>query len=48
MSDLLRRLYHRLPVPARSVAATLRGLYLRSWRYGAETEIGRASCRERV
>ncbi|HYT72712.1 MAG TPA: AMP-binding protein [Gemmatimonadales bacterium] len=38
MSDLLRRLYHHLPAPARSAAATLRGLYLRSWRYGAETE----------
>ena len=38
MSDLLLRLYHRLPAAARSATATLRGLYLRSWRYGAETE----------
>lgn len=30
--------YHSLPNPARSVAASLRGLYLRSWRYGPETE----------
>jgi len=38
MSDLLMRFYHRLPAAARSATATLRGLYLRSWRYGAETE----------
>src|SRR5713101_7275778 len=38
MSDTLLRLYHRLPAPMRSVAASLRGLYLRSWRYGPETE----------
>ncbi len=38
MSDRLLRLYHRLPAPARSVAATLRGLYLRWWRYGPETD----------
>jgi phenylacetate-CoA ligase len=38
MSDTLLRLYHRLPAPARSVAASLRGLYLRSWRYGPESE----------
>jgi len=31
-------LYHRLPPPARNLAATLRGYYLRSWRYGPETE----------
>jgi phenylacetate-CoA ligase len=30
--------YERLPGPARSIAASLRGLYLRSWRYGPETE----------
>jgi phenylacetate-CoA ligase len=35
---LLLQLYHRLPVPTRSVAASLRGLYLRSWRYGPESE----------
>src|SRR2546430_12859802 len=38
MSDALLHLYHRLPGPARAVAASLRGLYLRSWRYGPETE----------
>src|SRR2546428_3945524 len=38
MSDTLLRLYHRLPAPTRSVAASLRGAYLRSWRYGPETE----------
>jgi phenylacetate-CoA ligase len=38
MSDTLLRLYHRLPAPTRSVAASLRGLYLRSWRYGPESE----------
>lgn len=32
-------LYHRLPAGrARSVAATLRGAYLRAWRYGPETD----------
>ena len=30
--------YQRLPGGARSVVASLRGLHLRSWRYGAETE----------
>jgi phenylacetate-coenzyme A ligase PaaK-like adenylate-forming protein len=38
MSDIVLRLYHHLPVPLRSVAASLRGLYLRSWRYGPETD----------
>ncbi len=37
MGDTLLRAYHRLPAPLRSVAATLRGHYLRSWRYGPET-----------
>lgn len=37
MSDLLLRLYHRLPASARSAVATARGFYLRSWRYGPET-----------
>lgn len=32
------RIYHRLPSRGRSIAASLRGLYLNSWRYGAETE----------
>src|SRR5215813_148771 len=38
MSDTLLRLYHCLPASTRSVAASLRGLYLRSWRYGPESE----------
>ncbi|MGH9364126.1 MAG: phenylacetate--CoA ligase family protein [Thermoanaerobaculia bacterium] len=36
--DPLLRLYHLLPAPLRSGAASVRGLYLRSWRYGRETE----------
>jgi phenylacetate-CoA ligase len=38
LSDFALRLYHACPGPARSLAATGRGLYLRSWRYGRETE----------
>jgi phenylacetate-CoA ligase len=38
MTDTLLRYYHSLPSPLRSVAASLRGFYLRSWRYGPETE----------
>jgi phenylacetate-CoA ligase len=38
MKDWMVNLYHRLPGPAPSVAASLRGFYLRSWRYGSETE----------
>ena len=38
MSSLALNVYHRLPPPLRSVAATLRGLSLRRWRYGAETD----------
>src|SRR5919197_1600887 len=38
MSDTLLRLYHHLPASTRSIAASLRGVYLRSWRYGPETE----------
>jgi phenylacetate-CoA ligase len=38
MKSYLLNLYHGLPVPARSVAASLRGYYLRWWRYGPETE----------
>jgi phenylacetate-CoA ligase len=48
MSKLLW-LYHHLPAgPARSLAATLRGTYLRAWRYGPETErlVGEALARE--
>lgn len=49
MSDALLRLYHRLPSGTRSVAASLRGLYLRAWRYGPETDrlVAEALDRER-
>jgi phenylacetate-CoA ligase len=42
------RLYHALPHPARTAAATMCGYYLRSWRYGEETErlVGEARERE--
>ncbi|MBI5629281.1 MAG: phenylacetate--CoA ligase family protein [Elusimicrobia bacterium] len=32
------QIYHRLPYPLRVLAASARGYYLRSWRYGPETE----------
>lgn len=38
MNDALMKLYGHLPASLRSTAASLRGLYLRSWRYGHETE----------
>ena len=38
MRDHVLALYHRLPGPARSAAATLRGFYLHLWRYGRESE----------
>jgi phenylacetate-CoA ligase len=38
MNDTLMKLYNHLPAPMRSLAASLRGLHLRSWRYGPETE----------
>jgi phenylacetate-CoA ligase len=38
MTALALRLYHRLPGPARSIAATLKGYYLRWWRYGPTSE----------
>ena len=38
MIDWSLQLYHHLPGPMRSVAASLRGLYLRSWRYDSKTE----------
>jgi len=36
--DLAIQIYHRMPHQLRSIAATLRGAYLHSWRYGVETE----------
>lgn len=47
MSDLRLQIYHRLPAPLRSVAASLRGYYLNSWRYGAESEQLIAAAQER-
>src|SRR5688572_25966426 len=38
MKDIMLRAYHHLPGSLRSVAASIRGLYLRSWRYGSETD----------
>lgn len=38
MKGALLKAYHSLPAPLRSVAASLRGFYLRSWRYGPETD----------
>lgn len=38
MSKTIQSIYHRLPARGRSIAASLRGLYLNSWRYGPETE----------
>lgn len=38
MKGALLKAYHTLPASLRSVAASMRGLYLRSWRYGPETE----------
>ena len=35
---LLHNIYKRLPAPARSAAASVRGAYLQALRYGAETE----------
>jgi phenylacetate-CoA ligase len=37
MRDWLVHAYYNLPGPARAVAASMRGYYLRSWRYGPET-----------
>jgi len=38
MNGALLRFYHRLPAPMRSAAASLRGFYIRSWRYGPDSE----------
>ncbi|MGE0448380.1 MAG: phenylacetate--CoA ligase family protein [Vicinamibacterales bacterium] len=38
MHDRLLRAYHRLPSGPRSLVASAWGLYLRSWRYGPETD----------
>jgi phenylacetate-CoA ligase len=38
MHNVYLQIYHRLPWHARNVVASLRGSYLRRWRYGVETE----------
>ena len=38
MNDVYLKLYHALPPHARNLTASLRGVYLRSWRYGPESE----------
>jgi phenylacetate-CoA ligase len=38
MRDDILALYHRLPAPVRSAAASVRGVYLNLWRYGPGTE----------
>ena len=47
MNDNLLHLYHKLPGPARSVAASLRGYGLKRWRYGHETDRLVEAARER-
>ncbi len=49
LNDRALRVYHRLPSGPRSAAASLWGLYLRSWRYGAGTDrlVAEALDRER-
>lgn len=48
MNSRLLSLYHGLPSPLRSVAASMRGYYLRAWRYGfdAEERVEQALARE--
>jgi phenylacetate-CoA ligase len=38
MSSTVLGIYHSLPPPVRSLAASMRGYSLRHWRYGSETE----------
>lgn len=38
MTDWKLDLYHRMPFFARNWTASMRGYYLRSWRYGSDTE----------
>jgi len=38
MNRMQLKVFHCLPGPLRSAAASLHGLRLRSWRYGPETE----------
>ena len=47
MNESLLRLYHTLPTPLQTLAATTRGLYLRAWRYGAQSDALIRSAQER-
>jgi len=37
VNELYLNVYHRLPAQLRNIAAGMRGYYLRSWRYGADS-----------
>src|ERR1700752_742958 len=47
MSSPLLKLYHRLPPPMPSAAASLRGWYLNRWRYGTESKALMEEAQER-
>lgn len=47
MNKRLLNLYHKLPPSARDIVASLRGYYLRTWRYGPETDQWVAEAHER-
>jgi phenylacetate-CoA ligase len=47
MHESLMSVYRRLPAPARSVAASLRGLYLRHWRSGPDFDARYEECLDR-
>jgi phenylacetate-CoA ligase len=47
MTSRALQMYHALPPPIRSVAASVRGLHLKRWRYGAETDALVAAALER-
>jgi phenylacetate-CoA ligase len=47
VTDQWLKLYHKLPSYGRTAAASLRGMYLRSWRYGPHTEALIEAARER-
>lgn len=47
MSDRLLQIYHAMPEPLRNAAATMKGLRLRWWRYGPDSEALIAAALER-
>ncbi|MBZ5606288.1 MAG: hypothetical protein LAO79_28690 [Acidobacteriia bacterium] len=47
MNRILLKMFHALPSPARNTVATLRGLHLRRWRYGADSDRLTAEALER-